>query len=133
MKINKEKINISIKKGIVYIPIITLLIYLNEKYSIYIPCIFHKITGLYCPGCGITRMLISIINLNYYQAFRYNPLMFILLPFFIIYYILYYIYWLKNKKLVINNKIWYTLLIIIIFYGIIRNLPFFKYLIPTKV
>lgn len=133
MKINKEKINISIKKGIVYIPIITLLIYLNKKYSIYIPCIFHKITGLYCPGCGITRMLISIINLNYYQAFRYNPLMFILLPFFIIYYILYYIYWLKNKKLVINNKIWYTLLIIIIFYGIIRNLPFFKYLIPTKV
>lgn len=133
MKINKEKINISIKKGIVYIPIITLLIYLNEKYSIYIPCIFHKITGLYCPGCGITRMLKSIINLNYYQAFRYNPLMFILLPFFIIYYILYYIYWLKNKKLVINNKIWYTLLIIIIFYGIIRNLPFFKYLIPTKV
>lgn len=132
-RVNRERIRISIKRIIIYTPLIILLIYINKKYNIYIPCIFHKITGLYCPGCGITRMIISIMNLNFYQAFRYNPLIFILLPFFIIYYILNYIYWLKNKKFIINNKIWYTLLIIILIYTILRNIPSFKYLIPTKI
>lgn len=132
-KVNTDKISISIKKVVLFIPLIIMLIYLNKKYNIYIPCIFHKITGLYCPGCGVTRMLISILNLNFYQAFRYNPLIFILLPFIITYYILYYIYWLQNKKIIIRNELWYTLLIIIILYGIIRNIPIFKYLIPTKI
>lgn len=131
--IDKSKIKISIKKILTYIPIIILMIHINTKYNIYIPCLFNKITGLYCPGCGITRMIIAIKNMNFYQAFRYNPLMFILMPFFIIYYITYYTYWIKNKRLKINNKIWYTLLIIIVLYGIIRNLPAFKYLIPTKI
>ena len=131
--INKEKINTSIKIMIIYVPILILLIHINKKYNIYIPCIFHKITGLYCPGCGITRMIISTINFKFYQAFRYNPLMFILTPFFAGYYLFYYIYWLKDKKIVINNKIWYLILTFVILYAVLRNIPALKYLVPTKI
>ena len=86
-----------------------------------------------CAGCGATRMIESIIKLDFYQAFRYNPLAFILLPLFICYYIIKYIFYLKNKQLIINNKVWYTILMIVILFGIIRNIPTFKYLIPTKI
>ena len=99
-----------------------------------IPCLFHEITNLYCPGCGITRMFLSLFKLDFYQAFRYNPLVFILL-------ILGIIYWLikiicqkfKNINLIIPNKIWYVLLIIVIIFGIMRNIPFFDYLGPTNI
>ena len=70
-------------------------------------------------------MLISILKLDFYQAFRYNPLLFILLPIAIFFYIdnLYCIYKNKNplyKK--INTKVWTVLLIILIIYGIVRNI-----------
>lgn len=98
----------------------------------YIYCPFHKITGLYCPGCGITRMIINITKGNFYQAFRYNPLLFILIPIAILLFINYLSkYKLINQKT--QEKIYIFLIIILIIFGIIRNIPFFSYLKPTKI
>lgn len=99
-----------------------------------IPCVFHKITGLYCPGCGLTRMLTSIFKLNFYQAFRYNPLMFIFLILVLVYGIIKLTIkiWLK-KEITLNKYLINTLLIITIAYWIMRNIPYFEYLIPTIV
>ena len=36
--------------------------FIHEKYNISIPCVFHEITHLYCLGCGISRMFISIFQ-----------------------------------------------------------------------
>ena len=50
-------------------------------------CIYRKLFNIYCPGCGVTRMIKSILKFDFYQAFRYNPLCFILfiisIPYFI--------------------------------------------------
>ena len=132
-KINKEKINKSKKIVLVSILLTITYLYLNKRFSFYIPCLFHKITHLYCPGCGITRMILSILKLNFYQAFRYNPLLFIMMPFIILYELLYYINWIQDKDFKISNKIWYTLLIITIIYTILRNINIFNYLAPTKI
>ena len=132
-KINKEKLKKS--KKIIFITLLLFIIYLylNKRFSFYIPCLFHKITHLYCPGCGITRMILSIFKLNFYQAFRYNPLMFFLAPFILIYEIIYYINWIQDKNFSISKKIWYILLTITIIYTILRNINTFNYLIPTKI
>lgn len=50
-----------------------------------IPCPFHKITGLKCPGCGVSRMIVSILRLDLAAAFKYNPFLFITVPFLIAY------------------------------------------------
>ena len=100
----------------------------------FLPCIINKITGLYCPGCGITRMLLSILKLDFYQAFRYNPLLFIFLILFIVYQIIKLItIQFFNKDIKLNNYVYIFLLIITIGFGVIRNIPIFSYLIPTLV
>lgn len=116
----------STKAILIFLIILYLIFY--KKLGISIPCFFHKITGLYCPGCGITRMLESILKLNIYQAFRYNPLVFTYLIGYIIYKIINY-----RHKIKLNNYFIYVLLFITITFGILRNIPIFDYLKPTEI
>lgn len=111
-----------------------LYLYMINEYNFYIPCMFKKITGFYCPGCGITRCLLTLLKLDFYRAFRYNILVFILLP-FLIFYVLYNIYlYITNKedKIIkkIPQKVWYILLIITIIFGVLRNTEMFSFLAP---
>ena len=38
------------------------------------PCIFHEITGLYCPGCGGTRAVKALLGGHIITSFVYNPI-----------------------------------------------------------
>lgn len=87
-----------------------------------------------CAGCGSTRMIESLIKLDFYQAFRYNPLLFCLLVVFIVYGLYILICKLLNKKYYkIKERDWLILLIIVIVFMILRNIPMFSYLKPTYV
>lgn len=113
---------------------IVLYYYLNQRFNFSIPCVFYKITGYYCPGCGITRCLFSLLKGNIYKAFMYNQLVFLLLP-FLFFYAIYsgyiYIYNKENKIMKkIPNFIFIILLCIVIAFGIIRNIDYFSYLRP---
>lgn len=44
-------------------------------------CPFYLLTGLECPGCGSQRALYQLLHLNIVQAFRYNALFVISIPF----------------------------------------------------
>lgn len=37
------------------------------------PCAFHRITGLYCPGCGGTRATIAFLTGHWIRAFMCHP------------------------------------------------------------
>ncbi len=108
--------------------------FLNTRYDFKIKCPFYTLTNLYCPGCGITRCLFALIKLDFKSAFSYNPLIFIMIPFFLIYYLyLVYIY-IFDKKNNIINKIpkcaSYILLTIAILFAILRNTEMFRFLGP---
>ncbi len=123
-------------KSLIYSLLIFIIVVIINYllFNSFLPCIFHKITGFYCPGCGVTRMLISIFKLEFYQAFRYNVYLFILLIITIVYQIIKLItYKLLTKKIRLNNYIYILLLMTTIAFGILRNLPNFSYLIPTVV
>jgi hypothetical protein len=38
------------------------------------PCLFHKLTGLYCPGCGTARGLHKLLHGDILGALRLNAL-----------------------------------------------------------
>ena len=108
--------------------------FLNLKFGFTIKCPFHTITGFYCPGCGITRMLFSIITLDFYQAFRYNPFVFVLLVLTIIYLIIKFILLrFKNIKISIPQYVYYIIIVLAIIFMILRNIDAFSYLAPTVI
>ena len=43
-------------------------------------CPFLIVTGLPCAGCGMTRAGIAMMQLDFYQAIRYNAFSVILIP-----------------------------------------------------
>ncbi len=133
MKINKRYL----KSIIVVIPTFIIIIILINYGYMSIECPIYKIFHLYCPGCGITRAIISITKFNFYQAFRYNPFVVILLPFIFIYifYTIYIYLFDKQNKIIkkIPSSIYYVLIILLIIYGILRNINMFSWLAPTKI
>lgn len=124
------------KKRIVYIFafVITLVLILLLLELINYKCIYRELFNIYCAGCGFTRMIKSIIHLDFYQAFRYNPLLFvffiIFIPYFI-YQIYLYIRYGNIKKP--SLKLLVVLVVILFIYMVLRNIPKFDYLIPTKI
>lgn len=117
-----------VKIGIILFLLLLLYFILNKYLNFSIPCIFHEITDLYCPGCGITRMFFSLIELDFYHAFRSNPLVFVLLCLYLIYLIFKVV---LPKDLKIPNSIYYVLLVIVILFGILRNISIFDFLAPN--
>lgn len=123
---NKLKNNIYFVSSIV----ISIFITLETNYI----CPWRKLFHIYCAGCGVTRMIESLIKLNIYQAYRYNPLFFILILLFLIYLIYILISKiLKQKCYKLNSNLLWAMLILIILFTILRNIPGFEYLRPTKV
>ncbi|NMB33558.1 MAG: DUF2752 domain-containing protein [Clostridium sp.] len=111
----------------ILILLLSIWIFLKDPATVSIfPCVFNKITGLYCPGCGITRALHCLFHFRFYQAFRYNALIIIFPPFFLLYLFLRY-----KKKYIFTQLVVYTMLTLAICYGIARNIPALSYLKPT--
>lgn len=114
--------------------LVLLIVYSKVVFDIGVICPIHEILGLECPGCGGTRMALALLELDFYQAFRYNPFLFIALPICGIIYVWQMFTYIKS------NKLWSKLDIFLIIYaialcafGIIRNMPLFSYLAPTIV
>jgi len=52
-----------------------------------IGCPIHFLTGISCPGCGMTRAVFALLRLRFTEAFYYHPLVYAL-PLAVIVYIL---------------------------------------------
>ncbi len=66
---------------------------LNKQNTI---CLIKNILGVECPGCGITKAIISAIQLDFTKAIEYNKIVILVLP------ILIYV-WFKNIIIIYNQ------------------------------
>ena len=46
----------------------------------FLACVFHRVTGLYCPGCGGTRAMHALVHFDLAGALAMNPLPFVAAP-----------------------------------------------------
>ena len=89
-----------------------------------IPCPFYYITGLQCPGCGISRMMLALARLDFTQALQYNPFIFLTLPIllFIIFYSDYLYIKTGNGSLGKWNFLMAAELAGLLIFGVVRNI-----------
>jgi hypothetical protein len=52
----------------------------NQPGSPFLACVFHQVTGLYCPGCGGTRAMHALVHFDLPGALAMNALPFIAAP-----------------------------------------------------
>jgi hypothetical protein len=100
------------------------------------PCAFRLFTGWYCPSCGAGRMFISLLKFDFYQAFRYNPLIMICLPVLFGIFARYQIAYLRDKKITMSKielAFFILLVVALAIFGILRNIPQFSFLAPTEI
>lgn len=93
--------------------------------GIAIPCLFYKVTGLRCPGCGVSRMCIALMKGNIAEAARYNSLLFFLLPFLLLILGDYLFRYVKTGRFVLRrwqNAVLYVMIVALVIFGILRNI-----------
>ena len=89
-----------------------------------IPCPIYAITGLQCPGCGISRMFLALLHLDFSAAFHYNPVVLCLLPLMVLVgvrKIYLYIRYGKRKDRFSDILIWVMVFALVLF-GVLRNI-----------
>lgn len=89
-----------------------------------IPCIFHEITKLKCPGCGVTRMFTSLARLDIASAFGYNSFLLITGPFLCAYIVASEIKFIKHgdRKMGKWDIFLYVELLLALAFGVLRNI-----------
>ncbi len=98
--------------------------YLLRRFTpFYIPCPIHAITGFKCPGCGVTRMFLALMRLDFKSAFDSNPFVLVTLP-YLIFAVVYEFFLPHNNKKVykLNNIILTIYCIALVAFGVLRNI-----------
>lgn len=91
--------------------------------GVFPPCLFNKISGLLCPGCGLTRMCLYMIKLDFKSAYEANRCVFVFMWIWAAYGITVFIgkpKILRNKRII--NTIVYVTVIAFLIWGILRNI-----------
>jgi hypothetical protein len=101
-------------------------------YGKYFPkCLLYTFTGLYCPGCGSQRAIAALLHRDVLTALHDNLLAVLALPFLIYSLALSFTNIIRNKNL--KTKIFYstsfvkTVLILVVIFSILRNLPVYPF------
>jgi hypothetical protein len=120
--------------GIIALVIAALVFFFNPAtHSFYPICQFHRLTGLNCPGCGMTRALYALLHGDLLTALRDNALLVLAIPTALARGL-----WLAVKRkpgqpaahFLPGQYLW-VLLFIALAFTILRNLPIFAFLSPA--
>ena len=90
-----------------------------------IPCLFRKVTGLLCPGCGVTGMCVALLHLNWKGAFSCHPVLFVLLLPLTAVFICGAAGYVQNGRFRFarwQNLILYVSVAALVIFGVVRNL-----------
>ncbi len=95
------------------------------KTGIGIPCIFNKITGLKCPGCGVTHMCVALMKGDIPEAMQSNVVLFFISPLLLYILIGYACRYIKTGRMWLpkwQTVALYIMIAALVIFAIVRNL-----------
>jgi hypothetical protein len=105
----------------------------NTAGSLFPSCLFFTLTGLYCPGCGLTRALHALVHFDLPRALAMNSLMVLSVPLWA----LMAVHGVGGRlrlpaavtSILFDGRYWIFALLL---FGVLRNLPWwpFSWLAP---
>ena len=105
--------------------------YFNPTTAGFFPvCPLHATTGLNCPGCGLTRGFHALFHGDVFGALHFNVLLPIYLLVGIYFFVSLGLIVVRGRGLsynVFKPQILWGFLIVLLVFGIVRNLPFFPF------
>jgi hypothetical protein len=98
--------------------------------SAFIPCPFRSLTGMWCPGCGLTRATASLSQGDLGQALRFNALVFAALAAVIVAWSLWFWQEFTKRRLQLlpdrlRPLVASITVAVLLGFGVLRNLPGF--------
>ncbi|MGD0251095.1 MAG: DUF2752 domain-containing protein [Verrucomicrobiota bacterium] len=103
-----------------------------STHGFYPVCLFHKLTGLNCPGCGGTRAAYQLLHGHLLRALRDNALFILALVALMVRGV-----WFATRKichqpatLAVPPKVLWAFLVLAVAFSVLRNLPAFSFLSP---
>ena len=96
-------------------------------------CPVNKFLHLYCPGCGISRMFLHLLQFEFYEAFSSNCVVFCMLPVFAaagVWHAYKYIRYGDRSLNRAENVIAWIAVGILVVFAIARNIWHYDILIP---
>jgi hypothetical protein len=121
--------------GVALLATLIVLFGFNPAHHGFYPfCVFHRLTGLQCPGCGGLRAAHHLLHGEVMTAFRFNPLFVLAVPFAM---------WMGVRRLVrgpravpvspgVQTRWGWAAFVILLVFWIVRNLPLEIFKLPTE-
>ncbi len=91
LKKKNRIISLGIIAALILLPIILFILPKTQFDNGPTMCLFTLITGSNCLGCGMTRACMRLIHLDFYGAWEYNKMSFIVFPALIYYYLRFFV------------------------------------------
>jgi hypothetical protein len=101
-------------------------------HNFYPVCVFHALTGLNCPGCGMTRALYALLHGNVRLALKDNALFMLTLAALAVWTARFAVLKMRNQPAALKMppKLLWTFLVAAFLFAALRNLPGFEWLSP---
>jgi len=85
-----------------------------ESYGFSPRCPVFMLTGLKCAGCGTLRAAHCALHGDFAQAFRFNPLLFLAVPFLLMH--------IFRPAISANRVVGWGVVAVVVLYSLFRNL-----------
>lgn len=92
-----------------------------------VPCLFRAVTGLKCPGCGVSSMCLCLLKLDFRGAWESNCAVMSLLPIFVYLAVRLSVRYVKDGSVRMSraeNFAVYIACAVLAAFGVLRNINF---------